>query len=515
MPTAHRPSYAPRTPSPNVPERTASLAGHAFLIGVAVTVFVFAVLAARWRPLWYDELFTFYVAKEPSVLATLRALLAGADTNPPLDCLVRHVSLVLLGSSAEAFRWPSAAAFITGLFAIYAYARRRAPFLASTAAFLLPISTAAAYFSYEGRAYALLFASAPLALVAWQRAVDRPKEPIRILALIAALCIGPLSHYVGVLNFAPVAAGETWRSVRRRQVDWGIVAALAGACVITLILIPFARNATAMKGAFWASGYRLADLPSYYTGFLNYAGATVLVVLGASLILAPLSYRSAGRTVCPAIPAHEVVAAVVLALTPISAFVLAELITGALTSKYAITLVPGVAILAGYLLAVVQASARIPVFLSVTVLTVFGIGNFISAAMHERGVEPVPAEMRATLEKSSLPVAFDSPHLFLEWVYYEQTPAAKRFVYPMDAATALAMRGFNNDEIALRGLSRVVPINISDYAGFTSRHSEFLVLYSSNFASALVRALQADGFCFRVLARSGPTTLLKAARDCE
>ena len=57
--------------------------------GVFVTVSLFAVLAAHWRPLWYDELFTLYVASEPTLRDVLRALLSGADTNPPLDYVLR------------------------------------------------------------------------------------------------------------------------------------------------------------------------------------------------------------------------------------------------------------------------------------------------------------------------------------------------------------------------------------------------------------------------------------------
>ena len=77
------------------------------LISVAVACLVIAWLASSWRPLWYDELYTFHVAREPSLLATLRALLNGADTNPPLDYLLRHVSMTLLGETPAAFRLPS------------------------------------------------------------------------------------------------------------------------------------------------------------------------------------------------------------------------------------------------------------------------------------------------------------------------------------------------------------------------------------------------------------------------
>ncbi len=486
----------------------------AFLAGVALAVLVIALLAARWRPLWYDELFTLYVASETSVGATVSALLAGADTNPPLDYVLRHLSLAFFGESPAAFRWPSALAFIAGLLAIFAYVRRRTGFAPAAAAFVLPISSAAVFFAHEGRAYALLFASAPIALWAWQRAIDR-RQPLRLLTLLFALCLGPFSHYFGVLNFIPVAAGEAWRSWQRRRVDWGIVATGAGACVLLLGLQPFARGAVSMKQAFWASEFRVADLPGYYTGYLQWAGWAFVIVLVAVTLLAVSGGRFSRATRLAPIPSHEIVAAVILALTPFSAFLLAQLFTGALTSKYTITLVPGVAILLGYLLATAESSSRVLVGLALGVLTAIGLGRFAASALEYRAIEPAPLQLARMLPPGfSLPVAFDSPHLFLETVHYQPQFAFGRFYYPMDAETALATRGFNNDELALRRLGQIVPLNVAEYREFLQRNPEFLLVYSSDFWPGLIKALQRDGICLRTVAQSGTTTILFAFPGC-
>jgi uncharacterized membrane protein len=492
---------------------SSSVLQRAFLAGIALAVFVLAVVAAHRRPLWYDEIFTLYVAQSPSLAATVSALLAGADTSPPLDYVLRHLSLAVFGSSPGALRWTSAAAFVAGMFAVYAYVRRRVPFLAAASAFVFPVATLAVFYAYEGRAYALLFASAPLALLAWQRAVERPTDPLRLALLTGALCVGPFSHFMGVLCLAPVAAGEAWRSVAGRRVDWGIAGAFAAACLLSLLLIPFARNAAALTGAFWASGYRLADVVGYYRTFLGHAAGSPFVVLTAAVLAAAWSCRRGGRRGRTEIPTHEIVAACVLALTPVSAFVLAEVLTGALTLRYTIALVPGVAILVAYLLA--QAQVRIVVLASLAILTGVGTWHLASAAMAYRGSESIPAGIRELLRRSSLPVAFDSPHLYLEYTHYEPRLAVGRFLYPMDAATAAVLRGVNNDEIALRGLSRFVPLNVTSYADFRDRYDEFLVIYSLRFRPALVNALQSDGFCLRPVARVEPTVVLHASRGCD
>jgi len=489
----------------------------AFLAGVALAVLVVAVLAARWQPLWYDELFTLYVASERSLGATLGALLAGADTNPPIDYALRHVSLAVLGDSAMAFRWPSALAFVGGLFAIYAFVRRRTGFVAAAAAFALPILSVATYFTHEGRAYALLFASAPVALWAWQRATERERPAVRLLTLFLALCLGPYSHYFGVLNFVPIAVGEAWRSYRRRTLDAGILGTIAAACIATLGLLVFARSATTMKQGFWASSYRSADIPGYYTGFLGWAGWAWVAALAFAACLVMLGRRR--RTEAAprgTLPQHEVVAACVLALTPVSAFVLAGLLTGALTAKYAIAFVPGVAILFGYLLSVVEAWRPPAALLALAMVTLLGLGRFAADALAYRDDVPMPMRLAALLPQgSTLPMAFDSPHLFLETVYYQPQFADGRFQYPMDAATALAVRGFNNDEIALRGLTTIKPLNVADYSEFLRRNREFLVVFSRDFWPGLVTALKRDGYCLQPVAEVDTTVLLHAFPGCR
>ena len=489
----------------------------AFLAGVALAVFVVAALAARWRPLWYDELFTLYVASEASLGATLRALLAGADTNPPVDYVLRHASLALLGDSAMTFRLPSALAFVGGLFAIYAFVRRRTGFVAAAAAFALPILSVVTYFSHEGRAYALLFASAPVALWAWQRATEPERPAARLLTLFLALCLGPYSHYFGVLNFVPIAVGEGWRSYRRRTLDAGILGTVAAACIATLGLLVFARSATVMKQGFWASGYRAADIPGYYTGLLGWAGWAWVVALALAACVAMLDRRS--RTEAAqrgTLPQHEVVAASVLALTPVSAFMLAGWVTGALAAKYAIAFVPGVAILFGYLLSVVENWRRSAALLGLGALTLLGLGRFATEALAYREDVPMPMRLAALLPQgSTLPIAFDSPHLFLETVYYQPRFASGRFQYPMDAATALAVRGFNNDEIALRGLTTIKPLNVADYREFLLHNREFLVVFSRDFWPGLVLALQRDGYCLQPLAEVDTTVLLHALPGCR
>jgi hypothetical protein len=195
---------------------------------------------------------------------------------------------------------------------------------------------------------------------------------------------------------------------------------------------------------------------------------------------------------------------------------LAGSVTGALTAKYAIAFVPGVAILFGYLLSVVENWRRSAALLGLGALTLLGLGRFATEALAYREDVPMPMRLAALLPQgSTLPIAFDSPHLFLETVYYQPRFANGRFQYPMDAATALAVRGFNNDEIALRGLTTIKPLNVADYREFLLHNREFLVVFSRDFWPGLVLALQRDGYCLQPLAEVDTTVLLHALPGCR
>jgi hypothetical protein len=271
-----------------------------------------------------------------------------------------------------------------------------------------------------------------------------------------------------------------------------------------------------MQAAFWAARFSFADAYQYFTGFLQYAGSSAVIVLVAGLVLAALGLRGSTRASMRVdVPVHELVAAIALAYIPLFAFVLGRLVTGALTTRYAIAFVPGLAVLAAYLFAMVQPTARTAVLILAAFLAGSGLWHLGNAALAFRGAEPIPPVIRTELARSSLPVAFDSPHLYLEYVHYAPELAGTRFVYPMDAAIAARLRGSNNDEIALRGLGRIVPLRVVDYDEFARHSPEFLALYSTLFAPALVLQLEADGFCEREILRSGHAVLLHVEFDCR
>src|SRR5262245_25892735 len=74
------------------------------LCGVSLLYLLVTCLIASRKPIWNDELFTYYLAILPHISDIWSALLTGAEQTPPLVHLATRASVALLGSSHLAIR---------------------------------------------------------------------------------------------------------------------------------------------------------------------------------------------------------------------------------------------------------------------------------------------------------------------------------------------------------------------------------------------------------------------------
>src|SRR5579864_3917497 len=101
-------------------ERDTSL----FLLLIAFGVYGFFTMGVASRPLWHDELYTYYIDKAPT-LARFIDEVTHLDLQPPLQFVVSRLSLQVLGDSDFATRVPSMIAFTAGSICFYIFVRRR------------------------------------------------------------------------------------------------------------------------------------------------------------------------------------------------------------------------------------------------------------------------------------------------------------------------------------------------------------------------------------------------------
>ncbi len=215
------------------------------------------------RPLWFDELTTFYIARQPTVARMMEAL-RSVDLNPPLNYFLTRWSVALLGTAPWATRLPALIAFWGGSAAIFALLRRRASSLVAAVGVLLFWSSP--YFSYaaEARPYGLLLGLSTILLWAWDPPANGvPKKRLAWVAITGGLLL--LSHLFGVLSLGAVWFGEAVRSYRRRRVDWPMAAALLFPLIATLTYGPMFR---ALHGAVFSPE---AQVTWGKLGFLYYA----------------------------------------------------------------------------------------------------------------------------------------------------------------------------------------------------------------------------------------------------
>ena len=92
------------------------------LAGIVLVYLLVTSLQAR-RELWHDELYTYYIAKAPSISQLFQEI--KLDLNPPLMYLAERASLHVLGDNNYAARFPSIIAFLFGSLCFYAFVSRR------------------------------------------------------------------------------------------------------------------------------------------------------------------------------------------------------------------------------------------------------------------------------------------------------------------------------------------------------------------------------------------------------
>jgi 4-amino-4-deoxy-L-arabinose transferase-like glycosyltransferase len=209
-----------------------------------------SVLSVR-RPLWNDELYTYYFARVPSVADLWRALETGADQAPPVTYLFTRASFSVLGVSSFSIRLPELIAFLVFCSCAYLFVARRTNQLYGLIAMLLPTVTVADYYASEARAYALVLAFGALALVCWQLATEGVRRRPALVGLAVALCLATSSHYYAVLLLVPLCLGELARTLAARRLDVWVWVAFLGALVPFVAFIRLVRASHGYSAGFW------------------------------------------------------------------------------------------------------------------------------------------------------------------------------------------------------------------------------------------------------------------------
>lgn len=472
---------------------------YVFLLVLTIGYAAGAMLHARAKPFWYDEIFTMMAASAPTAAATWHAAKL-LDAAPPLTHLLTHFAIHWFGGGEIAGRLPQIAGFWIFCLAMYRFVGRRLEIFYGLAALLLPLGTQAYEYAYEARPYGLVLGFCGILLVCWQSAADRGCTRLRYAGACAGVALSfagaLLSHYYAALLYVPLAGAEAYRSWKARRIDWGIW--LAMALGSAPLIWRFATIRTVVSG-FVRTSSTWSDLyPFQVLNFWNDGLQASLCVLVLALAVMALRTRkspdpleqSADRPA--AFPAHELLAALLFLTLPVIALGGGLLVTGVYSARYALAAFAGVVVLLPAVTAHVSGGRSLPAFL----LAALAILPAVLVTGTAAGPRNVLSEERLLMDALNQgPVVIPDGQFFLQMWFYLPEPMKSRVVFLVDGEAAVKYQVYNTASIdgALSFARQYYPIPVVDYRSFAVPGKSFRLLQTPFMPGWVLAKVVADG----------------------
>ncbi len=503
----------------------------AALVLIALVYFPAAFDASRAKPLWHDELFTFYIAQAPSLHA-LWFDLRHFDLNPPLVYLVTRGSFRIFGINTLATRLPEILAFFVFLLCLFRFARQRLGVLFATFAVAAVLESDIFQLAVEARPYAATLAFLGLALVSWQIAVaqtpapNRNPHPAKRSAAIAVLALSIacmlLSHIFSVVTMTVVLFAELWRARLRRRLDWPVTLALLAPFALTATYVPMLRNhgGASFPFAFQPTGETIFDF--YIQAVARELIAICLSAFAVLLLLGPAHLRG-GKPSGPRrwfFSAPEWVAIIWVIAIPLVLLGYLMYTHAAFFPRYGSVATLGVALLTAALLARWTLWRGLPdpsaallgtiIFLAMSGLLdviprQIAAGNLIpTVANSQAHALPCEACQRTAALDPSLPLVDASGLTFIE-MNHNESPATLQRVYFLTDPEASEQYAHANIFIHEPEVVRTLGLrgHTAQYDVFLRQHPHFFVFGRYDYPEDwLLRKLVADGANVRVLGRT-------------
>jgi hypothetical protein len=450
------------------------------LCGVSILYLGLTCLIASRKLMWFDELFTYYIATLPHVSDIWSALLAG-EPNPPLLYLTTRASFALFGINHISIRLPEVLGFWVMSLCLFQFVSTRSSALYGFVAMLFPLVTGAGHYATEARSYALILGFSGLSLLCWQAAAEGYARKRALTGLAVSLAAAVSSHYYAILLFVPLVIGEGVRSRSLRRLDLPIWLSFSAAMTPLLLFLPLIARAKTFSATFWAKP-SWGQCFTFYMGFL----APSLVPLVPVFILLvlysmsdPTTARRQTQVSGPPLPWYEIAAAFGFMAIPVVAVLLAQLVTGAFTPRYALPSGIGFSILLAAAAASVPAGrALIGVALVLSVC-----GAFVGKELSYYRSDLVPASLvpmstskfLQSEREHDLPIVASDSFTFMELGHYAPRELAARLVYLADPGLSLHYLDDDSDDRALLALKPWFPFKIERYGPYMASQRRFLV----------------------------------------
>ena len=435
---------------------------------------------ATQKPMWNDELFTFYISRLPSTSDIWSAVLTGGEQIPPVFHIITRISMFLFGVNELATRIPEVVGFWVMSLCLFWFVSKRTSSLYGLAAMLFPLMTEAYYYAYEARPYGIVLGFAGLSLVCWQSAAAGRHRKLSLIGLALSLGAAVLNHYYAVLLFVPLAIGETARSIPLRRLDLSIWTALGSGMPPLLLFLPLIQRATIHSSTFWSQPQWNRFFEFYYF-LLAPTLFTLLALLALSAVCSvvrPTLYKNYGYNSRFAPPFYEIVAALGFLSLPVIGFVLAKLFTGALTHRYVLPSIIGFSILFAFAAySLLNGRAIMGSMLVVSLCCGFVLlerRTFLSLADEHLRQSRTYEFLRSDSE-NKLPIVASDLGTFMQLSHYGPRDIASRLVYLADPEASLRHLGHNSVDRGILDLKPWFPLKIESYRPYIDSQRRLLV----------------------------------------
>ena len=217
-------------------------------LAVLVAFFALSCLRALYKPLWFDEIISILIAKQPDASDMWAIAKSGADGQPPLyDYLIRWCVL-LLHNDALGLRLPSIIGFFVFCWSLFEIVSRRISRWYGLIALLFPVLGGTWYYATEGRPYGLLLGFSGLAALSWQSVALQRHRVWALIALSASLAAAISIHFFAPVLLCSLGLAELARSYWRRQFDWPVWIALSAPVLVLIPYLSVIRSSSANSG---------------------------------------------------------------------------------------------------------------------------------------------------------------------------------------------------------------------------------------------------------------------------
>lgn len=391
--------------------RTLDRSGFELLVvGSYLVLMTVAILQSTVaRLLWFDEIFTFHLARAPLSLAG--HLMAGADQNPPLGYLLTSLCIGLFGESEWVLRLPALAGAWMASLGIYEFVRyRRGPWEAFLAMSVVASSAPVWVYFLEARPYGLAIGFTAMALLAWQR-----RWPWLFGSTIV---LGILSHYYFTVSILAFAVAECYLAAKQRRLDRRFAVGFVASGLMLLAMYPFWGNTSKQYAAhFWSkTKFNAGSVENAYAELARKELAIPFVVaLAAGLLLT--------RRQVPAeqYPGFEAILIAAIVAAPAIGVFLGAKVVGMYHFRYTLPAILGLA--AAFALAIGRMSGghRGALAIASATFVAFGlVGNLRPSVGHYRAEATLFRQTDQFLQQHAQgTILIESPFEFVRLRHYD------------------------------------------------------------------------------------------------